>query len=69
MHFAPELGWWSPAIFWFCLSNAVLSMVFTVVVIIGGISDLKYLFQALKDERIDETDDGRVEPTPTEHNP
>ncbi len=65
MHFAPELGFWSPAIFWFCLVNAVLSMAFTVVVIVGGIADLRFLFKSLKEEAIDETDDGRV-PTTTE---
>ncbi|HRJ72170.1 MAG TPA: hypothetical protein PLS03_08085 [Terrimicrobiaceae bacterium] len=67
MEFAPELGFWSPFIFWFCLVNAVLSILFTLVVIVGGISDLKYLFRALKEETVDEADDGRVQPSSTEH--
>lgn len=67
MQFDPALGFWSPAIFWFCLINAILSMLFTVVVIVGGISDLKFLFKSLKEERIDETDDGRVQPETPKH--
>jgi len=60
IEFSDKIGFWSPFIFWFCLVNAVLSILFTFVVIVGGISDLKYLFRALKEERTDETDDGRV---------
>lgn len=63
MHFAPELGFWSPAIFWFCLANAILSMGFTVAVIVGGIADLRFLFKSLKEGAVDETDDGRVATT------
>ena len=33
---------------------------FTVVVTIGGIYDLIYLFRELNEEVLDETDDGRV---------
>jgi len=30
------------------------------VVIVGGLFDLRFLFKALKEEVVDETDDGRV---------
>lgn len=61
MEFSPEIGFWSPFIFWFCMANATLSILFTIVVIIGGISDLKFLYRGLKEEFVDETDDGRVQ--------
>ncbi|MFZ4778226.1 MAG: hypothetical protein ACOYM3_22875 [Terrimicrobiaceae bacterium] len=67
MQFSPELGFWSPFIFWFCLVNAILSILFTLVVIVGGIYDLKFLFRALREETVDETDDGRVPTPPTDH--
>ncbi len=67
MHFSPELGFWSPFIFWFCLVNAIISILFTLVVVVGGIYDLKFLFRALREENIDETDDGRVSTSKTDH--
>jgi len=69
MEFAPELGAWSPAIFWYCAINAFLSFGFTLVVIVGGFYDLKFLFRALKAERTDDTDDGRVQHPPNEPKP
>jgi hypothetical protein len=69
MQFDPELGAWSPVIFWYCAINAVLSFLFTFVVIVGGCYDLKFLFRALKEERTDETDDGRVQQPPNDHTP
>lgn len=56
-HFA---GFWSKFVFWFGLANIVMTLGFTVAVIIGGIFDLKYLFTALREERVDVQDDGRV---------
>ena len=35
-------------------------LVITVIVTIGGAFDLKFLFQSLKEEVLDEADDGRV---------
>jgi hypothetical protein len=67
MQFSPELGFWSPFIFWYCAINAIASVLFTLVVIVGGFYDLKYLFRALKEETIDETDDGRALPTSHDH--
>ena len=34
---------------------------FTLVVIVFGFFDLKFLFKALREELVDETDDGRVD--------
>ncbi len=61
IHFSSEIGFWSPFIFWFVLINAIGCILFTLVVIVGGISDLRFLFRALQEEAIDETDDGRVD--------
>lgn len=62
IQFSPEIGFWSKFIFWYCLLNAFLCAGFTVVVIVGGLWDVKYLLHALKHETIDEADDGRVNP-------
>ena len=64
IEFSPELGFWSPFIFWFCLINALLSVGFTFVVIVGGLFDLRFLLHSLKNETPDETDDGRAAPPP-----
>ena len=42
-----------------CLTFIVIS----VIVTIGGAYDLKFLFKSLKEEVVDETDDGRINPT------
>lgn len=39
---------------------SVFFTIMTVVVTVGGIKDLKFLFKTLKEQSIDETDDGRV---------
>lgn len=57
---SPSLEFWSPVIFWFVVINAVLTGLFTLVVIVGGFFDLHYLFNALNDNDVDDTDDGRV---------
>jgi len=61
IQFSSEIGFWSPFIYWFVLINAIFCILFTVVVIIGGVFDLRYLFRAIQEEAIDESDDGRVE--------
>lgn len=58
--FDESLGFWSPAIYWFVMVNALATLVFTLVVIVGGCFDLAFLFRSLKEETVDETDDGRV---------
>jgi hypothetical protein len=56
--------------FWFVNINIVLTMLFTVAVIIGGIFDLKFLLKALRSEVVDDKDNGSIEapPASTEKN-
>ena len=44
----------------FTAVSVLLYIGFTIVVTIGGLKDLVYLFKELKSEVLDETDDGRV---------
>lgn len=60
IHFSPELGWWSFLVFWYVFINLWLCIGFSVVVIVGGLFDLRFLLASLDAEPIDETDDGRV---------
>lgn len=60
IEFAQELQPISGITYWFLVVNALASLVFTVVVTVGGIYDLKFLLSALKSEEPDESDDGRV---------
>lgn len=48
IEFSESVGFWSKFVFWFALANTVATLAFTVVVIIGGFFDLKYLFAALR---------------------
>lgn len=59
---AGSLGFWSGFVYWFAVINVVMTVAFTLVVIVGGIFDLQYLFRALREEAPDTTDDGRVDP-------
>jgi hypothetical protein len=59
--FDPALGFWSPFIYWFVVINALACGLFMIVVIVGGLFDLRYLFKALSEE-VDSSDDGRVRP-------
>jgi len=61
IHFSPNLGLWSEALFWYVAANMLVCLPFTVVVIVGGISDLRFLLRSLGEEEIDVTDNGRVE--------
>ena len=60
IHFSPELGWWSSGTFWIVVVSIALNLVFTVVVAIGGVGDLRFLLKAMDEEVADESDDGRV---------
>ena len=40
--------------------SCLIFLVITVVITVGGAYDLKFLFKSLKEEVLDETDDGRV---------
>ena len=61
IEFDPTLGWWSPAVFWYVLVSVFICLLFCAVVFIGGLFDLRFLLQSLDEERVDATDDGRVE--------
>ena len=60
IEFSDKIGFWSPLIFWFVGINIFACLAFTIVVIWGGCFDLSFLFRALRDDEVDETDDGRV---------
>ena len=66
IEFSQEIGFWSKFVFWFISINVVMTILFTFVIIVGGCFDLKFLFNALKEEVVDETDDGRVISPPAE---
>ena len=61
IEFSEEIGFWSKFTFWYVLTNAIITVLFTSVIIVGGIFDLKFLLNSLKLEVADDTDDGRVE--------
>lgn len=61
IQFDETLGIWSPFVYWFVVVNTLLCAVFTAVVIVGGIFDLRFLFRSLREEVVDAHDDGRVE--------
>ena len=61
--FSEEIGFWSKFVFWFAVANTAATILFTVVVIVGGCFDLKYLFDALNAEpHADADDDGTSGP-------
>ena len=62
-------GFWSVFVYWFVVVNIVATVGFTVAVIVGGFFDLRYLFKALKEQPVDETDDGRVTNPSTDASP
>jgi hypothetical protein len=66
IQFDPSLGVWSPFVYWFIVVSSLSCGVFTLVVIVGGAFDLRFLFKALGEEASDDHDDGRVETSPVE---
>ncbi len=61
IQFSDSVGFWSSFIFWYVFVNAIITVCFTLVIIVGGLVDLKYLLKQLRENTsIDETDDGRV---------
>ncbi|MDC0937328.1 hypothetical protein OAS39_13665 [Pirellulales bacterium] len=60
IEFAQDLQPMSGILYWFVVINAFACLAFTLVVIVGGIHDLKFLLSALQAEEIDDLDDGRV---------
>ena len=51
---------WFQIWYWFSIIFIGISVVLTLVVTIGGAFDLHWLLTRLKDEVVDEADDGRV---------
>ena len=66
IQFSDQLRPWSALTFWMVVISVVLTLGFTVAVLIGGLADLRFLLRALDEEQIDRTDDGRVVTPPTE---
>ncbi len=60
IQFSEQIGFWSRFIFWFVLLSTFVSMAFVIVVTIGGLSDLRFLLRAIREEPRDFTDDGRI---------
>lgn len=60
IQFSEQIGFWSKFIFWYISINSLTCIVFTIVVIVGGFYDLRYLFKSLREQGVDENDDGRV---------
>ena len=60
IHFSSELGWWSVVTFWIVVVSIILNLGFTLVVMVGGIRDLRFLLKSMDEARDDEQDDGRV---------
>jgi hypothetical protein len=46
--------------FWYLLISFCVNVVVVIWVTIGGVFDLRYLFKVLREELVDDTDDGRV---------
>ena len=54
--FNPQWYAWSAFTFWTVLISIVITLGFTVVVFVGGLSDLRFLLRSM-DEQRDELDD------------
>ena len=51
---------WAPVTYWYVGISIIVNFLFVIVIIIGGAFDLRHLLKCLKEEVVDETDDGRV---------
>lgn len=51
---------WETSSYIYLVVMILFNILLTVIVSIGGYFDLKYLFKSLREEIVDETDDGRV---------
>ncbi len=65
----PSVRFWSQFVFYFAVVNTVATMLFTVVVVIGGIFDVRFLIRALKTESLDQDDNGQVRENRPEDRP
>jgi hypothetical protein len=55
------MKWWMYASYIYAFTMAAIFVVLTIIVTIGGVFDLRYMFRSLRQEELDPTDDGRVE--------
>ena len=46
--------------YWYLVITYCLNVAIVIWVTVGGLFDLKYFFKVLKEEKVDDTDDGRV---------
>jgi len=60
IQFSEQIGFWSKFIFWYVFINGFTCIIFTMVIIVGGFYDLRYLFKSLREGSVDEKDDGRI---------
>ncbi len=51
---------WQNITIYYVSINVMIMVLFTIVVNIGGLMDLIYMFKELAKKQADETDDGRV---------
>lgn len=51
---------WSEITMYYIIVNVFVMLIFTIVVNIGGMLDLLYMFRELANKKTDEFDDGRV---------
>jgi hypothetical protein len=51
---------WEISSYIYLAAMLLFNIILTIVVSIGGYADLKYLFKSLREEVVDETDDGRI---------
>ena len=68
IHFSQDIGFWSKFVFWYVALNALGTLIFLMVVVVGGIVDLKFLFRSLRETAAQEADIGsNPEPPQPEH--
>jgi hypothetical protein len=58
--FNPDLAGWSAFAFWTVFVSILVTLVFTLVVLVGGLADLKFLLASLAEPR-----EGEVQPLST----
>ena len=55
------MRFWMYTCYFYAVVTFASFLLLTIVVTVGGVSDLRYLFKSLREQALDETDDGRVE--------
>ena len=68
IQFSQDIGFWSKFVFWYVALNALGTLIFLMVVVVGGIVDLKFLFRSLRETAAQEAGVGsNPEPSQPEH--